>query len=519
MKPLFAVILILICSIVPACADESDDLIKLAQSGVDEEVLLAYIDQSSTPFDLSADDVVSLKDLGVSSRVIIEAMRHGRADTLTSAPDSTTAASTQESTATAATASASQVVAPPEKNLNMSYFYEAMNPYGIWRSVDGVWCWQPNATVIDYSWAPYCNHGHWVYTDWGWAWVSDYSWGWAAFHYGRWFHHPQHGWLWYPGTEWGPAWVSWRTSADYFGWAPLPPNARFVRHQGFYFGAKLAEGDFEFGLTATDYYFVHARHFCDPNPWEHVEPAVHVNRLYKSTVVVKNNYIVVKDRIVNQGPQVSVVAKITNKNIKPIAIQSDNIRPGQPVHAGFVRQDRLVVYKPAIAADAPETPAVVKQRMSRTAAPAAPPQTNDRRLQEFEKRQTDARALTAKKQRMAADSAERQRERLEKEAQRESDQKKRAALKADASVAAMKAQEARHHAEKAEQWKQPEETPLPKVKKTAAPPPGNTQKDLLREHKALVKNVDAEAQAEKRKKKALEDELRKEAAGAGDAKQ
>src|SRR2546423_9736807 len=33
-----------------------------------------------------------------------------------------------------------------------------------------------------------------------------------------------------PGDEWAPAWVSWRSSKDYVGWAPLPPEARSEEH-------------------------------------------------------------------------------------------------------------------------------------------------------------------------------------------------------------------------------------------------------------------------------------------------
>ena len=32
------------------------------------------------------------------------------------------------------------------------------------------------------------------------------------------------GWFWIPGDEWAPAWVDWRYSNDYVGWAPLPPD-------------------------------------------------------------------------------------------------------------------------------------------------------------------------------------------------------------------------------------------------------------------------------------------------------
>jgi hypothetical protein len=185
------------------------------------------------------------------------------------------------------------------------------------------------------------------------------------------------------------------------------------------------------------------------------------------------------------------------------------------VHAGIIRQNQLVVYKPVIASAAPESPVAVRQRMMRVAAPALAPKApaNDNHSQVFQKRHQDARDLTVKKQRMAADSADRERARLDKEAQREADQKKRATLKADASVQALRAQQARQHADKAEKWKQPEETPLPKVKKIPAQPGATVQKDLDKDHKALVKSVNAEAQAEKRKKKAIEDETRKQAEG------
>src|SRR5437763_1893906 len=72
---------------------------------------------------------------------------------------------------------------PPEVN----YFYSDLAPYGSWLQVDGMgWCWQPRCVVVNRAWQPYCDYGHWAYTDCGWYWQSSYSWGWAPFHYGRW---------------------------------------------------------------------------------------------------------------------------------------------------------------------------------------------------------------------------------------------------------------------------------------------------------------------------------------------
>src|SRR5690606_30432372 len=71
---------------------------------------------------------------------------------------------------------------------------------------------------------PYYTNGHWVMTEYGNTWVSDYPWGWAAFHYGRWVYSNFYGWLWIPDSQWGPAWVVWRQGGGYYGWAPMGPG-------------------------------------------------------------------------------------------------------------------------------------------------------------------------------------------------------------------------------------------------------------------------------------------------------
>src|SRR6185436_19543403 len=88
-------------------------------------------------------------------------------------------------------------------------------------------CWRPTVSVVSPGWRPYCQRGRWLYTDCGWYWQSDYTWGWAPFHYGRWQCHDRWGWMWLPDRTWGPAWVTWRHSRDYCGWAPLPPGCHY----------------------------------------------------------------------------------------------------------------------------------------------------------------------------------------------------------------------------------------------------------------------------------------------------
>ncbi|MGA2667655.1 MAG: DUF6600 domain-containing protein [Ignavibacteria bacterium] len=86
--------------------------------------------------------------------------------------------------------------------------------------------WVPSPYYVYEGWNPYCN-GRWVWTDWGWMWVSNYTWGWYPYHYGRWWHSRAYGWVWSPGHRWAPAWVSWRHSGGYVGWRPLSPREHF----------------------------------------------------------------------------------------------------------------------------------------------------------------------------------------------------------------------------------------------------------------------------------------------------
>ena len=103
-------------------------------------------------------------------------------------------------------------------------FYNRLQPDGQWFN-DATYgsVWQPKIASTDQQWRPYTD-GRWVYTDRGWTWISNENFGWATYHYGRWARLSERGWVWVPGSTWAPAWVSWRQSDDYVGWAPLPPE-------------------------------------------------------------------------------------------------------------------------------------------------------------------------------------------------------------------------------------------------------------------------------------------------------
>ena len=141
-----------------------------------------------------------------------------------------------------------------EEEVSLDFFYDNLEAYGIWQEVgDYGYCWQPHQADVD--WRPYSD-GRWVYTEAGWTWDSNEPFGWAVYHYGRWANISNLGWIWIPGVEWGPGWVSWRHSQRYVGWAPLPPEAHFRRETGFHGWV-----DDYYDIGPSNYCFVEGRNF------------------------------------------------------------------------------------------------------------------------------------------------------------------------------------------------------------------------------------------------------------------
>ena len=104
------------------------------------------------------------------------------------------------------------------------FFYDALVDYGDWVLIEPYgYVFRPDVNFV--AWRPYVE-GFWAPTDiYGWVWVSSEPFGWATYHYGSWAYDRFQGWVWQPGIEWGPAWVDWRESPDYVGWAPRMPSS------------------------------------------------------------------------------------------------------------------------------------------------------------------------------------------------------------------------------------------------------------------------------------------------------
>jgi hypothetical protein len=329
----------------------ASEVVKIASAGTGEDVILAFIQNAQSPFALSADNVLYLKDLGISSQVVAamlnrdQALRAQAPNPYAPAPFPSTAESAPPPPAPAA----DYVTTPPP---DVTYFYNDLSPYGAWVVLPGYgWCWQPTVVVVNRGWRPYCDGGHWIYSDAGWCWVSDYSWGWGPFHYGRWYCDARCGWVWVPDRVWGPAWVTWRVAGDHCGWAPLPPRSTFDVRLGWCFNGVRVGVNFDYGLHADVFTFVSFGNFCDHDLHHHCLAPTEVTHIYKQTTII-NNYTVQNNIIVNQGVKVERVAAATHTQIHKAVIRDLPAGSAGIAQAHGWEKSGLVVYRPQLKAPA-----------------------------------------------------------------------------------------------------------------------------------------------------------------------
>ena len=373
--------LLLIVGAGSAFASEGvDDIVKLEEAGVSDDVQLAYVQNSSIAYDPTSEEIERLEQAGVSASVIVAMIERGeKADARAAAGSQgelRAAASSPEETVMTRGAEPQPQVPPPVYNddvsvsaavsyvppggeMDVSFFYGSLAPYGSWHRIDGYgYAWRPNVTITVTDWQPYCNDGHWVWTDHGWYWESSYPWGWAAFHYGRWHHHHHHGWVWIPGTTWGPAWVDWRHSDEYYGWAPLPPEAHFRAGVGITFGSGDVRVGLGFGLAADAYTFVPVGAFLERDYHRHRVPRRNVTNVYNRTTVVNNTYVYNDNRVINRGIPVDNVRRRTRANIETVQVTSMSASEGQALTRAERReQNRIEVFRPAVREGARQEPA------------------------------------------------------------------------------------------------------------------------------------------------------------------
>ena len=168
------------------------------------------------------------------------------------------------------------VLPPQSPQRDYSLFYDRLAPHGRWLDVSGYGlCFQPRLSRTT-TWRPYVD-GCWSWSTLGWTWQSNEPFGWATYHYGRWIHLTRHGWLWVPGCEWAPAWVAWRQSRDYIGWAPLPPEPGPCT-------SIQRDCDTRYNLGPASYTFISVTNFVRPTYTTICRPVSYNSTIFHHTV-------------------------------------------------------------------------------------------------------------------------------------------------------------------------------------------------------------------------------------------
>ncbi len=332
------------------------DVIKMAEAGIEESILLSYISNSASTFNLGAEQIIYLNDIGISDSVVLAMIEQDRrlgvgggqavvgqaqsGQAETAAAPAAPARATEQYTVT-------NIVHEPTV-VNYNYFYESLAPYGSWITIDGYGlCWRPTVVVIDAGWHPYCHRGRWVYSNWGWYWQSDYTWGSIVFHYGRWFRHPRWGWCWWPDTVWAPAWVVWRHTDYYCGWAPLPPFTGYSTVWGMTYCGVGVGIDFDFGLRVDHYTYVPWHRFGRHRPDRHRVPRDQIRQVHERAVVVNDFVYGDRHAVSNRGIPFEHVARRAGHEIPRVTVRDlpGNAPRNRVVDKPHREGNQLVVYR------------------------------------------------------------------------------------------------------------------------------------------------------------------------------
>jgi hypothetical protein len=193
-----------------------------------------------------------------------------------------------------------------DAGVSFDFFYSSLGAHGQWLvSAEYGRVWQPSIERAD--WNPYYD-GHWIYTDLGWTWVSDYEWGAIPYHYGTWTVDADLGWVWVPGSVWAPAWVIFSSGPDYIGWAPVPV--------GYSVGMSIDAGRY----GPDRFVFVASRDFLAPRVRGYAVPVTNTRRIIETTRV-ENTLRVENNVIVNRGPDVDLVQRASGRRVEVESIE------------------------------------------------------------------------------------------------------------------------------------------------------------------------------------------------------
>ena len=211
-------------------------------------------------------------------------------------------------------------------NVSMQTFYDELTPYGTWiQDPQYGYVWRPDVDQNEFR--PYYTNGRWAMTEYGNTWVSNYDWGWAPFHYGRWVINNYRQWIWLPDTNWGPAWVDWRSGDGYYGWAPMAPSINI----NLSFGRRYSVPEFCWNFIPQRNIYINTFPRYDYGR----------NNVYIRNTTIINNTYVYNRRSYYGGPRMEDIRRATNRDVTVYRYSQSN-RPG----ASRVGGREVSIYRP-----------------------------------------------------------------------------------------------------------------------------------------------------------------------------
>ena len=158
--------------------------------------------------------------------------------------------------------------------------------------------------------------------------------------------------------------MAWRSCDRYYGWAAMPPAARFEADVGFQFGGHVgADVDFSFGLGEADFAFVPCNAFLEVDLGHVLVPRERVTSIFRQTTIVRNTYITRNTTVINSGISNREVATRTGRSIETVRLTDQRAVAGSTVAGERRSGNEISVFRPKLAATAPlDPPAAIKRR-------------------------------------------------------------------------------------------------------------------------------------------------------------
>ena len=156
--------------------------------------------------------------------------------------------------------------------------------------------------------------------------------------------------MWIPGNEWAPAWVSWRGSGEYYGWAPLGPQV----------SVNVALSSYN---PPPNYWNFVPRQYIGNPGWHNYYVNENRNVTIISNTTIINNYSGTdRNRYAYApGPDPNEVRRVSGNNFSTVQLREANT-PGERISGS-----QYVIYHPRVSSTAPASRG---DAVGRPAAPA-----------------------------------------------------------------------------------------------------------------------------------------------------